>query len=141
VLSEIRFAMETCLDFRHLWAGRDAAWRGSGFSQLRVWDTEQNNGVLIYLLLADRHIRSCPIAALPGWWPGRGSRCARHGSQFRAGRFEPARSPYPPGVALIGRHFPDRPEIVTSCQRAGDPGLTQIPAGCVWVTLWSGRRS
>lgn len=26
------------------------------FSQLRVWDTEQNNGVLIYLLLADRDV-------------------------------------------------------------------------------------
>ncbi|HEY6924631.1 MAG TPA: TPM domain-containing protein, partial [Steroidobacteraceae bacterium] len=26
------------------------------FSQLRVWDTEHNNGVLIYLLLADRHV-------------------------------------------------------------------------------------
>ena len=26
------------------------------FAELRVWDTEQNNGVLIYLLLADRDI-------------------------------------------------------------------------------------
>jgi len=26
------------------------------FSQLRVWDTEHNNGVLIYLLLADRDV-------------------------------------------------------------------------------------
>ena len=26
------------------------------FSQLRIWDTEHNNGVLIYLLLADRDI-------------------------------------------------------------------------------------
>lgn len=26
------------------------------FSQLRVWDTERNNGVLIYLLLADRRV-------------------------------------------------------------------------------------
>ena len=26
------------------------------FSQLRVWDTEHNNGVLIYLLLADRSV-------------------------------------------------------------------------------------
>lgn len=41
-----------------------AAWRGCTpreraldcFSQLRVWDTEANNGVLIYLLLADRDI-------------------------------------------------------------------------------------
>ena len=26
------------------------------FSQLRIWDTEHNNGVLIYLLLADRDV-------------------------------------------------------------------------------------
>ena len=54
---ELRFAVEASLPLRELLAGvssRDCAidW----FSRLRVWDTEGNSGVLIYLLLADRRI-------------------------------------------------------------------------------------
>ena len=33
------------------------------FSKLRIWDTEQNNGVLIYLLLAERDIELVATAA------------------------------------------------------------------------------
>lgn len=51
---EIRFAVELnlpLLDILRKKAGQQRA--VEVFSQLRVWDTEQNNGVLIYLLLAD----------------------------------------------------------------------------------------
>src|SRR5574340_1115776 len=52
---QIRFAVEAALDLAPLLAGQTARQRAiEVFSQLRVWDTEHNNGVLIYLLLADR---------------------------------------------------------------------------------------
>lgn len=54
---EIRFAVETALDIGPLLRGQTARNRAIDvFARLRVWDTEQNNGVLIYLLLAERDI-------------------------------------------------------------------------------------
>jgi uncharacterized membrane protein len=54
---QICFAVEASLDSRDLWANKTARQRAiEVFSQLRIWDTEQNNGVLIYLLLADRDL-------------------------------------------------------------------------------------
>lgn len=52
---EIRFAVEAALDLHHLRADLSARARAvQVFSDLGIWDTEENNGVLIYLLLADR---------------------------------------------------------------------------------------
>ena len=52
---EIRFVVEGALDGAPLFRGQSARARALDvFSQLRIWDTEHNNGVLIYLLLADR---------------------------------------------------------------------------------------
>ena len=54
---QIRFAVEHALDLPQLLAGMSARARAVDvFSHLRVWDTEHNNGVLIYLLLADRDV-------------------------------------------------------------------------------------
>jgi uncharacterized membrane protein len=54
---EIRFAVEGALDGTALFKGQSARERAIDvFSQLRIWDTEHNNGVLIYLLLADRDV-------------------------------------------------------------------------------------
>lgn len=54
---EIRFAIEGALDTRPLLQGQTARERAiEVFSQQRLWDTEGNNGVLIYLLLADRDV-------------------------------------------------------------------------------------
>ena len=54
---EIRFVVEGALDGAALYKNQTAQARAVDiFSQLRVWDTELNNGVLIYLLLADRDI-------------------------------------------------------------------------------------
>lgn len=54
---EIRFAVESALDVDSLLKGKSARERAiEVFSQLRVWDTELNNGVLIYLLLADHKV-------------------------------------------------------------------------------------
>ena len=54
---QICFAVETALDLGPLARGQGARERALDvFAQLRVWDTEHNNGVLIYLLLADRDV-------------------------------------------------------------------------------------
>ena len=54
---EIRFAVEGALHIEPLLRGQTARERAIDvFSQLRIWDTERNNGVLIYLLLTDRNV-------------------------------------------------------------------------------------
>lgn len=54
---EICFAVEPNLHPRAVWAGTQARDRaGEVFAQLGVWDTHANNGVLLYLLLADHRI-------------------------------------------------------------------------------------
>lgn len=54
---EVCFAVEAALPLAAVIAGVDARQRAIDvFSQLRVWDTEANNGVLLYLLLADHRI-------------------------------------------------------------------------------------
>jgi len=54
---EIHLAIEGALDGLSLWKDKTARQRAiEVFSQLRVWDTEHNNGVLIYVLLADRAV-------------------------------------------------------------------------------------
>jgi uncharacterized membrane protein len=54
---QIRFVVEAGLDGIPLFKGQSAAERAIDvFSQLRIWDTESNNGLLIYLLLADRAV-------------------------------------------------------------------------------------
>jgi len=51
---EIRFAVELNLPLLDILKRKSGQQRAvEVFSQLQVWDTEQNNGVLIYLLLAD----------------------------------------------------------------------------------------
>jgi uncharacterized membrane protein len=54
---EIRFAIENSLAGSRVWRGISGRERAiEVFSQFRVWDTEHNSGVLVYLLLADRDI-------------------------------------------------------------------------------------
>lgn len=54
---EIRFAIENSLAASSVWRGMSGRERAiEVFSQLRVWDTEHNSGVLVYLLLADHDI-------------------------------------------------------------------------------------
>jgi uncharacterized membrane protein len=54
---EIRFVVEGALDGMPLFKGQSPRERALElFAQLRIWDTEHNNGLLIYLLLADRAV-------------------------------------------------------------------------------------
>ncbi|CAG9172645.1 hypothetical protein LMG23994_02457 [Cupriavidus pinatubonensis] len=54
-IGQLQFAVEGALSFAALIRGLTARERAiEVFSRQHVWDTEHNNGVLIYLLLADR---------------------------------------------------------------------------------------
>lgn len=54
---EIRVCIEASLPWAAVWRGLSPRERAlEAFAQLGVWDTERNNGVLIYLLLADHAI-------------------------------------------------------------------------------------
>lgn len=109
---QIRFAVEASLDFAALRRNQTAGERGiEMFSQLRVWDTEQNNGVLIYLLLADHDVE---IIADRGIYARLGSAvweeiCHDMEAAFRLGQFEEG---VIKGVHEVGshlqRHFPKK---------------------------------
>ena len=54
---QVRFVVEAELTTGQLWAGVTSRHRAIDvFSMLRVWDSEENNGVLLYVLLADRKV-------------------------------------------------------------------------------------
>ena len=54
---QIRICVESALPVSYLWRQASARERAiTLFGKLRVWDTEHNNGVLIYLLLTDHAI-------------------------------------------------------------------------------------
>jgi len=109
---QIRFAVEAALDLSPLLAGQAARERAiEVFSQLRVWDTEHNNGVLIYLLLADRDVE---IVADRGIHTKLGAEtweaiCREMEAAFRNGQFEAG---VLAGIHAVGehlaRHFPAR---------------------------------
>jgi uncharacterized membrane protein len=107
---EVRVAIEACLGLRSLMAGQAARARAvEVFTELRVWDTEANNGVLIYLLLADCDIE---IVADRGF-AGRVSAaeweavCRAMEAHFQAGRFEAGAVEGIRRISnLIARHYP-----------------------------------
>ena len=54
---ELRFIVETSLDLTSLLQNKTARVRAlEVFSEVKVWDTENNNGILVYLLLAERSV-------------------------------------------------------------------------------------
>ena len=87
---QVRFVVEGALDGRPLFRGQTARERALDiFSQLRIWDTAHNNGVLIYLLLADRQVEIVADRGIDekvgaaGWQ----KICAAMEADFRAGNF------------------------------------------------------
>ena len=110
---EIRFAIEASLEPVEVWRGTTPRQRAlEVFSALGVWDTEANNGVLIYLLLADRDVEIVADRGFNGkvsaseW----AAVCQTMEGQLRAGQFEAAAVD---GVRaaghLLARHFPPLP--------------------------------
>ncbi len=90
-MGDIRFVVEGALDTAPLFGGLSARARAIElFSRLRIWDTEHNSGVLIYLLLADRQVE---IVADRGIHARAGTRawstiCAAMESAFKKSNFE-----------------------------------------------------
>ena len=87
---QVRFVVEGALDGAPLFRDQPARERALDiFSQLRIWDTAHNNGVLIYLLLADRDVEIVADRGIDakvgvaGWE----KICAEMESNFRAGNF------------------------------------------------------
>ena len=107
---EIRFMVESSLDLSDLWAGvtpRDRALQT--FADLHLWNTEGRNGVLIYVLMADRDVeivadRGAAARISPAEWE---AACRLMESHFREGRFKEGALA---GVRAVGglleREFP-----------------------------------
>jgi uncharacterized membrane protein len=107
---EIRLYVEAGLPMSYLWRGASPRERAVAlFGKLRVWDTEANNGVLIYLLLAENAIeivadRGLASRVAQGEWQ---AIVARMGPAFRGGRFEDGLTQALEEVsALLVAHFP-----------------------------------
>ncbi|MFL9500888.1 TPM domain-containing protein [Rhodopseudomonas palustris] len=90
-VGQIRFVVEGALDGAPLFRDQPVRERALDiFSQLRIWDTEHNNGVLIYLLLADRNVEIIADRGIDGrvsadTWE---AICREMEAEFREGRFE-----------------------------------------------------
>lgn len=114
---EVRLCVEAALPMSYLWRinastplstvvrERALAW----FGRLRIWDTEHNNGVLIYLLLAEHAIEFVADRALaqrvsPTAWQ---SIVDRLSGRLREGQFEDGLTQALEEVsALLVQHFP-----------------------------------
>jgi uncharacterized membrane protein len=110
---EIRFAVETSLAPLHILNEMSPRARALDvFARLRVWDTEHNNGVLIYVQLADRDVeivadRGFRGAVGPADWE---AVCRLMEEHFRAGRFQAGSIAGVDAVGtLLARHFPPGP--------------------------------
>jgi uncharacterized membrane protein len=88
---QVRFVVEGALDGATLFKGHSARERALDiFSQLRIWDTAHNNGVLIYLLLADRKVEIVADRGIDARVGAAGWEkiCAEMERDFKAGNFE-----------------------------------------------------
>jgi uncharacterized membrane protein len=107
---QVRFVVEGALDGAPLFRNQPARERALDiFSQLRIWDTDHNNGVLIYLLLADRDVEIVADRGIDAKVGGVGweTICKAMETDFRAGHFEAG---VIKGIAAVSRelsaHFP-----------------------------------
>ena len=109
---EIRFAVEAGLDIGPLFRNQGARERAlEVFSDLRVWDTQHNNGVLIYLLLADRDIEIIADRGVHAHVGAEGWEkiCREMEAEFRVGLFEQGVVHGIKAVsAYLQRHYPKR---------------------------------
>ncbi len=107
---EIRFAIETALPWHWLWRGSTPRERAlMVFAQLHMWDTEHNNGVLIYVLRADRAVeiiadRGISARVSEAEWQ---RVCGEVEQHYAAGRYLEGSRAAVAGVArLLRQYFP-----------------------------------
>jgi uncharacterized membrane protein len=123
---EIRLVVEAELTTAQLWHDLTSRERARQvFGEQGVWNTEENNGVLVYLLLADRRVEIVADRGIDsrvgaaGWE----AVCRMMESHFRDGRFEAGASAGVDAVSdLLASHFPatgerrneldDRPALI-----------------------------
>src|SRR5437868_6124169 len=106
---ELRFVVEASLPARYLVLKRASRRRAEHlFSELKVWDTEHNSGVLVYVQLANRHIdivadRGIARKVEQAEWD---AVCRDMETFFRQGRFEEgALQGIERITRLLARHF------------------------------------
>jgi uncharacterized membrane protein len=101
---EIRFVVESRLDAASVWTGKTARDRALElFSSLRVWDTAENSGILVYVLLADRRVevvadRGYAVRVTEEQWK---NVCHTIEAAYREGRFQEGSLQ---GIAECARH-------------------------------------
>jgi len=124
---EIRICVEAGLPLSYLWRGLAARDRAiTLFGKLRVWDTEHNNGVLIYLLLAEHAIEIVADRGLnahvdPGQWQAIVDTMRE---AFRAGHHEQGLQAAIDAVdGLLRRHFALAPGQVNPNELPDTPDL------------------
>jgi uncharacterized membrane protein YgcG len=107
---QIRFAVEGALDGVPLFKDQPARERAIDvFAHLRLWDTLHNNGILIYLLLADRDVEIVADRGISEKVPQAEWEkiCRAMEAEFRAKNFEGG---VLRGIAaatqLLAKHFP-----------------------------------
>lgn len=107
---EIRFAVEAGLNLWLLLHHRAPRNRAiEMFSKLRVWDTEHNSGIMIYVQLVDRRIEIVADRGINGKVPPQQweAICRKMETAFRNGRYEAG---VLAGIreitALLALHFP-----------------------------------
>ena len=104
-LGEIRFVIECALDCHALFTDQTTRERAlEVFSLQRVWDTEYNNGVLIYVLLAEREVE---IIADRGTYSKTGidtwnQVCHLMEDAFKLGHYEEGAVK---GIQAVGQHL------------------------------------
>jgi uncharacterized membrane protein len=110
---EIRVAIEAGLEPSEVLAGKTPRQRAlEAFAALGVWDTDANNGILIYILLADRDVEIVADRGFNGFVSAEewAAVCHTMEEKFRAGQYERGAVE---GVLeagkLLARHFPPLP--------------------------------
>ncbi|NDC38784.1 MAG: hypothetical protein EBZ48_12150, partial [Proteobacteria bacterium] len=110
---EMCVAIEPSLPLLGVLAGMTARQRAVElFSELRVWDTEHNCGVLLYLLLSERKIevvvdRGIAARVAQDEWD---QLCALVAEHCKAGRYQAGvEAGIQKATALLSAHFPRRP--------------------------------
>src|SRR5580692_9754875 len=110
---QVRFVVEGALDGKPLFSNQSARERALDiFSHLRIWDTAHNNGVLIYLLLADRQVEIVADRGIDAKVGAAGWKeiCAEMESDFKAGNFQGG---VVRGIEAVSQqlaaHFPPHP--------------------------------
>lgn len=124
---QIRLCVEGGLPYSYIWRGASARERAVGlFGKLRTWDTERNNGVLIYVLLADHAIeviadRAAARAIAPKHWEALVHEMQQaFQQQAYAQGLEQALERV---TVLMATHFPQLSESTAPT----DPGLPDAP--------------